>query len=695
MGQPESNGSRREAEVRNVASHVTGPVVQVGSVTGDVVINTHGTAPSAAPDQLPRRPGRFVNRVREFEALDAVLDGPEPVGVAVVSGLAGVGKSALVTSWAADRAERFPDGRLYVDFTALRTPDGTAVADGLAECLRSLGVAEEHIPATLAGRTSLYRTRMSGSRRLVVLDDVAEPAHVTPFLVPARGSVVVATSNERLVELTLDGGAELRLQPLNPGDSVRLLGQLCRDGRIEADPAATERLARACAGLPVALRVVAGRMLSRPYLTASALADELADDSRRLRGLALRGEHVVSAVFDNSYRDLDPESAGLYRRLGLLPLHEIPREVVDLVGAAGLDRLLRANLVDEVSPDRFAFHGLVGLHARERAAAEEPAAVADELLRRVLEHYAERLRHADRAVMGDRLRIAVRAPVGASPFGDRAAALEWLVAERANLLALLRAAVTHRHDDVACEVAEGLTALYLNRRLLADWVESAHLGVESARRTGNPAAEARLRSVVSRAYTDLAEDARAGEELELARALAARGGDRKLVASVWEFTGRHLDRTDPVAAIDAYRTARAVNVEADEPRGAALATYFMGRSLHAVGRHDEALETLLAAHAQLSGLGDQRMAARVLIALGALRRDTGALAEARRDLEQAVAWFRETRATHYEEQALVVLADVVERGGDVEAARAHLRRAVALRVASGGDAAELRARLDG
>ncbi|WP_170211907.1 tetratricopeptide repeat protein [Saccharothrix australiensis] len=677
---------------------VDGVVVQAASIGGDVVVNQPAAPPPERPDQLPPPAAVFVDRAPQFEVLDRVsADGAAGGRVAVVVGLAGVGKSALVTTWGARRGERFPDGRLYVDFTALRTPDGTAVADGLAECLRSLGVREEHIPPTFAGRTALYRTKMAAGRRLVVLDDVTEPAHVRPFLTSSPGCVVVATSNERQVELALDGAAEVAVRPLDPPDAVRVLDALCPDGRVAADPASAAALARLCAGLPVALRVVAGRLLGRPFLTPAALVEQLADDARRLDALALGGERVVSAVFDNAYRALDPAAAALYRRLGLLPLHDFPREVVDLVAdrADGpLDALVRAHLLDEVAPDRFAFHGLVALHARglgEREAAGEAAG----LLSAVLAHYEERVRHADQAVMGDRLRIGGPPPPTASPFTDRGRALAWLVAERANLSALVRAAASNGHDRVAWRLAEALTALYLNRRYLDDWIESADLGARAARRDGRADAEARLRSVVSRAYADSGRLDRAGEELRVARELVERSANPVLVASVWEFTGRYLDLVDPPAAVAAYERALEINRGAGERRGAALATFFLGGSLHRAGEHGAALRALTGAHAEFEAIGDTRMAGRALIALGALRADTGEPATARHDLEAAVAVFRESGAAHYEAQALVVLADVLEALGEAGAAREHLRRAVVLREAAGADASDLRSRVGG
>jgi tetratricopeptide (TPR) repeat protein len=100
-----------------------------------------------------------------------------------------------------------------------------------------------------------------------------------------------------------------------------------------------------------------------------------------------------------------------------------------------------------------------------------------------------------------------------------------------------------------------------------------------------------------------------------------------------------------------------------------LATYFLGRALHNVGDHDEALPLLLQAFEQLRG--DSRMANRVRASLGALYRTLGRADEARDHLERAVAVFRESGVTHYEAEALLELRAI--EGVDVAELDARLR----------------------
>ncbi|WP_189158596.1 NB-ARC domain-containing protein [Lentzea pudingi] len=620
----------------------------------------------------------------------------EPCQIMVISGLAGVGKSALVRRWVQEWGERFPGGQLYVDYAAVRTDSGTPVNDALAECLVALGVRHEHIPGTLSARANLFRTITASAAVLVVLDDVTEPAQVLPFVPNANGSVVLVTSGDRLAELAMDGARLLTLEPLDCRSGQSLLREACGPARVLAEAKMAARLVALCGGLPVALRVVAARLMSRPRLSIARLVGELADENTRLAAFSLRGEPLVSAVFDSAYRALPPSAASLYRILGVAPIRSVNVEIAAVVlgcpppGAERLlDVLVYASLLDEATGTGFTFHDLVRLHARQRSVEEDSAELRTSALERLRDHYLRKAAFADRAVMGERMRIGVVEELlegQPDPFpGENAegAALDWLSEHRANLLGVLRAVAEHGWHDAAWQLCEALHALYLNRRFLDDWIEASEIGVAAAGEAGNPAAQARLLSVVSRAYTELGELDRARESLDRALVLAERSRHTVLIASVWEFTGRYRDQVDPGASADAYQRAIERNAEAGEQRGVALATYFLGRATSSRGDQVAALEILQRAHRLLLDVNDERMAGRGSISLGVAHFRSGDTVAARRELERAVGVFTRSKAAHYEAEAREVLAEVAEQEGDLHAARENLTRVLHIRRASG------------
>ncbi|WP_285743059.1 tetratricopeptide repeat protein [Lentzea sp. NBRC 105346] len=686
-----------QSSVQNTVHNSSGPALQIGTIAGDVVVHGRFT-PDGLPQQVPPAPRGFVDRESMLSCLDSTLLGSSatPRQIAVISGLAGVGKSAVVRQWANRAADHFPGGQLYVDYAAIRTVSGTPVNDALAECLSALGVQQEHIPATLSARANLFRTRTAGTPILVVLDDVTEPAQVPPFVPNSNGSVVLVTSTDRLAELALDGAHLFTLEPLDDASGLSLLRELCGPARVLAEAQTAAKLVALCAGLPVALRVVAARLMSRPQLSIARLADELVDERTRLAAFSLRGEPLVSAVFDNAYRNLPPGAAELYRRLGMAPVRTIHAEIAAVVldrprpeAARLLESLVDASLVEELPGNGFAFHDLVRLHARHRAEVEDPAAEQESALERIRDHYLRKTALADRAVMGRRMRIADPAPLLAGqpdPFtGEhgRAAALDWLSEERGNLLEVLTAMAGRGWDDAVWRLSEAMLALYLNRRFLDDWIEAAEVGADSAARVGNAAAEARLRSVVSRAYTELGELDRARENLDRALVLAEQSGDPVLIASVWEFIGRFRDRVDPGGSREAYQQAIERNIEAGEERGVALATYFLGCAISSHGDQREALEILQRAQRLLLAVNDERMAGRGSISLGVAHFRHGDAEAARRELERAVRVFTKSKASYYEAEAREALATVAEHEGDLDSARENLVRVLDIRRASG------------
>ncbi|WP_411070429.1 hypothetical protein [Streptomyces sp. cmx-4-25] len=668
-----------------------GPAFQGSRILGDINVHVpRPPAPRPRPDQVPALTAAFVNRTADLSELDRWFGPPEPtapgappraaappVGIGVLHGLPGVGKTATAWHWAAGARERYPDGQLYVDFAALRGQSGGDVSEAVAMCLRGLGVADAYLPDSLQERAALFRTRTADRRLLVVLDDVGDPAQVRPLVPKGPGSTVLVTSTSGLGELALDGARILALKPLDPAGALRLLVEHGGE-RIAADRDAAARLVDLCGGLPVALRIVAGRLVTDPTLTAAAPAAELTDENHRLDALSLGGEHSMSAVLNPTYRLLPPDAARLYRHLGWYPCatHDVESAAAALDAAPAataplLRRLADDGLIERIADGRFRMHGLVRLHARERARAEEPPGAEAALVARVLTHHLVLTALADRAIREDRLRVAdlgelldgARNPFAAAT-GSAADPLAWLESRSADVLAVLRAGAARGGlDTPVWQLAEAYSVLFLHRRALGPWRESLELGAAAAAAAVAPAAEARLRSLLSRPLLDLGEDERARTALDTALACAEVAGDTVVSASVREFDGRYWDRHDPVRAVASYRASLELNTRAGEARGAAIATYFLGCAQDAAGEHVTALATLDDAHRMLTECRDPRMAARATAALGVVHDHLGDPGEAMRVLEDAATTLRAERATHYEARALVALADIAERTG--------------------------------
>jgi len=735
------------------AERVPGPAAITGGIQYGAVQNSHihgdvtyhvSAPPSPSqpqetvPDEVPALRTKFRNRTAELARMDGMLagagaggpanagtdadtadsdesgdtaDGPPHVDVLVLGGTPGVGKTATATRWAHRSRERFPDGQLYVDFAELRGRRGGAdVSAAMETCLRSMGVKDAYVPHALADQTRLFRSQSAGRRMLLVLDDVNEAAQVRALVPQGPGSAVLVTSNGKLGELAVDGATLLSLDPLDTGSALAILADRCGEAAVAEDPEAAERLVELCGGLPVALHMVASRLLRSRRLTPARLVRELSDEAGRLEGMSLGGEASVSVVFDSVYRRLAADEARFYRLLGWLPCRTFAPGAAAVATATDartaqslLDALEEAGMLAVTEGDRYRMHDLVRLHARERAGEEEPPGAQLAVVERLITHYLALTAFADRAVREKRLRVAdlddlLRRAENPFASADAPAPLEWLEQERTSILAVLRAAYDLGLHALVWQLAEAFTVLFLHRRHVQDWKESLELGVAAASECGEPvpAAEARLRSLLSRPLLDLGEYERARVQLEAAVACAEAAGRAELRASVLEFYGRYWDRVDPSRAIAAYERSVELNAEAGEERGAAIATLFLGSAQDAAGDSRRALATLRRAHdALLAGAEpDLRMAARAAAAVGRAQARLGDTEQAARTLSEAAEALRAQQATHYEAEALLELAALAEQRGEPARMREHLARALEIHEDGGSPlAGELRDRL--
>ncbi|WP_446459434.1 BTAD domain-containing putative transcriptional regulator [Streptomyces populi] len=300
--------------------------------------------------------------------------------VAVISGMAGVGKSALALHVAHGLRERFTDGQLYINLHGA-TPGMTPLTAGqaLAALLRDLGTEPRRIPEHPDAAAALLRSMLAPTRTLMVLDDAAHAAQVRPLLPAGAGCAVIVTSRSPLT--VLDGADRFPLAPLTDEDSAALLRAVSgrRDGLDGGHP-----LVELTGRLPLALRVVAARLAARRALTPDVLAGQLAATEGRLHHLEYddlsvrRSLAVAHDALRASEREADRDAALALCRIGALDLPAYGAALVaHLTGTderraeAALDRLVDVALLEETAYGRYAPHDLVRDFAREIAGAAE------------------------------------------------------------------------------------------------------------------------------------------------------------------------------------------------------------------------------------------------------------------------------------------------------------------------------------
>ncbi|KND28980.1 AfsR/SARP family transcriptional regulator [Streptomyces stelliscabiei] len=457
------------------------------------------------PAQLPPPPAHFTGREKALAELRQALGrGPyEASGTVVISGMAGVGKSALALHLAHELADRFPDGQLYINLHGA-TPGMTPLtpAQALAALLRDLGTAPRRIPEHPDAAAASLRSTLAPTRTLLVLDDAANAAQVRPLLPAGAGCAVIVTSRSPLT--ALDGAHRLPLAPLSDDESAALLRAASgRAAGLDAKHPLVELTGR----LPLALRVVAARLAARRALTPDALAGQLTATEGRLHHLEYddlsvrRSLAVAHEALRASDREADRDAAHALRRVGALdlPAYGAPL-LARLTGTdefraeTALDRLVDVALLDETSYGRYVPHDLVRHFARELAGTADTTEAVGQALR----WYAARARQSLLVLLppgyerDERLRTTASTaepePVE-PPFASAEEAFAWGDRELPNIVALVE-----RGGGPAAALVPGLVRHlfpYLHRGgRLAELDVLGRLALHAARSLGDAEAEA-------------------------------------------------------------------------------------------------------------------------------------------------------------------------------------------------------------
>ncbi len=533
------------------------------------------------PAQLPADV-RFVDRRRHLRALDALV--PGGASCVVITGPAGVGKSALAVHWGHRAASRFPDGQLHVGLRGW-APSGRSLSAGeaLRGFLEALRVPPEKVPTGVQAQASLYRSLLAGRRMLVVLDDARDAEQVRPLLPGAEGSLVLVTSREPLTGLAVTGRAEhLALDLMDAADSHELLAVRVGKPRLAAEPDAAAEIVRWCSGLPLALAVAAARAATSP--APSALTDFAAQLARAGRPLdAFTGTADRSSdlrtVLTVSYRRLSTGAARVFRLLHVRIGDRIGTAAV--AALAGVERDTAARLLGELAAagfvhtdgDHHTGHDLLRAFGAELTTGADESATA---LGRLLDHYLHRAYAVDRALYPDRDQIGLQKG-DAGDFDSVAAAMAWAAEERAVLVEAVDRAFAAGEDERAWKLAWALTT-YLNRSgRWHDWARVQRRGLAAANRLGDVQGQAWCHRDLANAATRLRRYGTARRHLRASIELFERIGDLPALVNCHKNVAWLEEREGRLA--DALRHAeRALEISHRLPGDRRLAS-----SLNAVG----------------------------------------------------------------------------------------------------------------
>jgi tetratricopeptide (TPR) repeat protein len=664
----------------------------------------------AGPAPLPAGTLTFRGRDAETAELTRVLLGSIDDGAlpnVVIDGMAGVGKTAFALHVAHAVQADFPDGCVYLDMRGYSaSAEPRTWDDAVSQVMRKLGHQRDDPVADPEERLDAYRDLLERSAVLVVLDDARLPEQVAPLLAGAGRSRVVVVSRRQMP--SLDDALPISLASLNQDEAVALLRAVIPVARLAGQDEDLVRLVDLLAGLPLALRILAAKLVRRRMLTVAHLVDRVTDRYRRLGELE-DGARSVRAAFRVSYEELDERQRRFFRVLGVVPGADIEPERAAASAGVGIDeaeRLLEgfldSNLLMQPAPGRYRLHDLVNDYAAEEAGSDADEQAATRQLILTWTTSTCRIRSVELFAAGNQATSA-----------ERATARDWFLRERENLVACVQAAVTWGMAEPAVTLGALISpALFLTGHY-DDVITVAGLRLDAASGTGDEVAggcahldagQAALRigrrdqamghcRAALAAFDQAGDQARQGavlremgniawygneyrsalarydQALELQRASGDESGEATTLSNIG---AAYQQLGDPGKALSFYGRALLIRRRIGDLFGVAQTLNNIGLTHERQGAAQQAMDALNEALEIGSALAGRAQTCATLTNLGNVCRRMRRFAEGEIHLRRAVEMAQQLKAVVLEAEALNCLGDLLHAAGrDDEAAAAH------------------------
>lgn len=632
----------------------------------------------APPRNLPQQPA-LVGRRSELQALSTMIadkgaHGGSVVSVEAVSGMAGVGKTALVVATAHLLAERYPDGQLYLDLRGHSPAQEPLTARAaLATLLRLLGAPAFSIPAELEGRTALWRTMLAERRVVIVLDDATGAEQLAPLLPSGSPSLTIIASRRHLTGIPQ--ALSVPLDVLSKEDAVSLFRGFAGEERTR-DIAQTERIVHLCGYLPLAIELVAHRYRARTSWTLGVLAERLARSPGRLAEIRTADqEQEMTRAFALSYRTLTAQQRTAFRRLGLHPGPDFTADAAAaLLGLPAdtterlLEGLLACHLLREPVPDRYRYHDLLREYAFGLSHAEDGENERREAVARLTDFYVTTADRADRVGYPRRVRLdppPFPPSISEPSLPDAAAARSWLAAERGNLLAVedhaRRDGAPDHAAQLACSLAGFLqsecywqAAKKLLRHAVTYWERVADKPALCRALIDLCAAEASIG-----VYADAAE---AGERaLDLARALRDEPAEAEALRVLGTLNW-HLGENRKALVL--LQKSLAIRSLSGDIWDKARSRNNVAVTLLFLGEHSRAIDHFRNALANFREAGDVTASAQTLNNIGRLQMQAGELESSRLSFEESITLLEAAGSRYDRATVRRNLAEVLAKSGE-------------------------------
>jgi tetratricopeptide (TPR) repeat protein len=565
-----------------------------------------------------------------------------------ISGLPGVGKTALAIALANDRdvLDGFNDGVLWAGLGP--QPDLLGMLGGWAA---ALGFSRDDIARlnTLEARAAAIHTEIGFRRMLLVIDDVWQLDHADAFKLGGPNCAHVYTTRLPALALDLAGDCVFNASELNLTQSAALIASHAPNV-VGAHGAAIDALISAVGGLPLALTLMGRR------LRTASLGNQARRTAQVLQALTVEfAGHDGGALADviaSSEARVGPAARRALYALSVFPPKPGSFDEAAAVAAADcdiavIDTLVDAGLVETIG-DRLTLHQTIADYGRARLKTHSA------VLERALSHYADRLEDGAETPTDDidgGTALALLDAVGDARLSDAGARCAAALSPR-----LLQ----HGQLDAAERVVQPYLERGLNDAAIARFEPRLRLAAGRAEQRRGRFDQARAHFDRARALLADQPDARSGADALLALAtLANDRGEREQADALGH---------------EALTLARHV----DDPRllSAILTQLAAAAGFRAQFAESEAF--LLEARAYAQRSGDLRAEALLSLGLGLIDSWLGQVSEGEADFAHGYALARRADARETASLVRCMQGWVSANLGDYDKAIAQSQESLAL-----------------
>lgn len=314
-----------------------------------------------SPFQVPARLKSFVGRQQEIKEISEKLINTKNVVISCISGLGGIGKTALAIHLGYKLRPFFPDGILWSRMD-ISTPN---------DVLNKIALSYKQNVASIESlqtKAEIVRSLLFNKKALLVFDNTKNAQKLT-FLLPNSSScsVLITTRNKNIARAI--HAEQLCLQPFKRQESYQLFKKVVGSELLSKKE--IDKISKTLGFLPLALSITAYQIKNTPNWRTQSILKSLNDEWQRLDQLEIDSIGVRTS-FNMSYKKLDSTLKKFFQSLAVFSGEDFSikaalaiNKVNKKAGEKILEKFVDKSLIERSSPRRYRLHPLMKLFAQE------------------------------------------------------------------------------------------------------------------------------------------------------------------------------------------------------------------------------------------------------------------------------------------------------------------------------------------